>query len=72
MFKQKTSYYFKRVTGYKLWQENYHEHVLRNDEDVEKVIKYILHNPVRAGIVRNYYDYPYSGSLVIDNIRDLI
>jgi len=35
------------------------------------VIKYILNNSVRDGIVTNYSDYSYSGSFEI-NIRDFV
>lgn len=70
-FKQKSGYLYKKQIKKKLWQENYYEHVLRKDEDTMRVIKYILNNPVRAGLVENYYDYPYSGSFVKKDIKDL-
>jgi len=59
MFKQKTSYVFKRQIGRKLWQENYYEHVLRKDEDTKHVARYIFENPVRGGLVDNFIDYPF-------------
>jgi len=31
-------------------------------KDLIGVIKYILDNPVRKGIVDNYHEYPYAGS----------
>jgi len=46
----------------RLWQEGYYDRVLRNDEDTTAVAKYILENPVRAGLAENWMDYPYSGS----------
>lgn len=70
MFKQKTSYYFKQKFKRKFWQENYYEHILRKDEDTGVVAKYILENPVRKGLVRDYSAYPYSGSLMF-NIQEL-
>ena len=30
------------------------------------VANYIIHNPVRNGIVENWGDYPFSGSLVYE------
>jgi len=72
LFKQKSSYYFKKKTAKKLWQENYYEHVLRKDEDTIKVVKYILNNPVRADLVENYYEYPCSGSFAIKDLKDLL
>lgn len=31
----------------KLWQRNYHERVIRNDEELNRVREYIMHNPAR-------------------------
>ena len=46
----------------RLWQEGYHDRILRKDEDVKDIARYILENPVRAGLVRVPTDYPYLGS----------
>ena len=79
VFKQKTSFNFKnnnikKIYNYydvtRLWQENYYERVLRKEDDTIEVTKYILNNPVRKGLIENYYDYPYSGSFMID-IKEL-
>jgi putative transposase len=32
----------------RLWQRNYHEHVVRNQEDLDRIREYILDNPVRS------------------------
>src|SRR3972149_5561182 len=58
-FKQRTGYEYRRVNGNALWQKSYHDHVLRSD-DVHAVARYIVGNPVRAGIVGAAADYPYS------------
>jgi len=71
LFKQKTSYWFKRICGNKLWAPNYYEHVLRNEEDTPLVAQYIFRNPVRQGLVDDYASYPYSGSFELEDIRDL-
>ncbi len=51
-----------RVVG-PLWQDGYFERVLRSDEATEAVMAYILENPVRAGLVQNAMDYPFSWSV---------
>ncbi len=38
------------ITG-ALWQKGYHDHTLRKDEDVRAVARYIVANPLRAGLV---------------------
>ena len=42
-----------------LWAQGFHDHALRKDEDVEKVARYIIGNPVRSGLVDDPLDYPY-------------
>jgi len=42
--------------------ERFYDHILRKDEDIPKQINYILQNPVRKGLVKNWKDYPYKGS----------
>ncbi len=64
--KQRTSYRYRRQQDRALWQKGYYEHVLRDDEATLVVARYILANPVRAGIVQESHDYPFSGSLVFD------
>ncbi len=48
------------------WQRSYWDHFLRAEEDLNTVVAYVLGNPVRAGMVDDWRDYPYSGSLVFD------
>ncbi|MGY3039694.1 putative transposase [Rhodanobacter sp. TND4EL1] len=42
-----------------VWARGFHDHALRQDEDVMAAARYIVANPVRAGIVRRALDYPY-------------
>lgn len=44
----------------KLWQRSFYDHALRADEERAAVARYILENPVRAGLVRDRRAYPYS------------
>ncbi|WP_295446532.1 transposase [uncultured Thiodictyon sp.] len=41
-----------------LWEDGYFDHALRNDEDLRAVARYIVGNPLRAGLVRHVGDYP--------------
>ena len=60
--KQFSGYYYQRAFNEQLWQRYSYEHVLRESEDVFGVARYILENPVRAGLVGSVHDYPYIGS----------
>jgi putative transposase len=42
-----------------VWSRAYHDHALRRDEDVLAAARYIIANPLRAGLVRRIGDYPY-------------
>lgn len=48
-----------RQTQGALWAPAYHDHALRAEEDVQAVARYIVANPVRAGLVRRVGDYPF-------------
>jgi REP element-mobilizing transposase RayT len=70
-FKQRSAFHWKRAHGFALWERSYFERVLRKDESTVSVVRYIIDNPVRAGLVLNPGDYPYSGSGVL-GMADLI
>ena len=41
-----------------LWQRAYYDRAARKDEDVRQIARYIVANPLRAGLVRDIGDYP--------------
>jgi REP element-mobilizing transposase RayT len=43
--------------GFPVWQRGFHDHALRRDEDVVATARYVVANPVRAGLVRRLGDY---------------
>jgi REP element-mobilizing transposase RayT len=42
-----------------VWQKGYHDHALRREEDLRETARYIVANPLRAGIVKQILDYPH-------------
>jgi putative transposase len=61
--KQRAAYAFRTERGIsRAWQEGYYERVLRSDEKTDVVVRYVLDNPVRAGLVARAEDYPFSGA----------
>jgi putative transposase len=64
--KQHTEFSYRRRSRRRLWQRGYYEHAVRNHEATLAVARYILANPVRAGLVLEPRDYPFSGSLILD------
>ena len=41
-----------------VWQSGYHDHAMRRKEDLVTTARYIIANPLRAGIVKDVGDYP--------------
>jgi REP element-mobilizing transposase RayT len=70
-FKQYSGYYYTQKHHDRLWQRYGFEHVLRDEEVTIAVAKYILANPVRAGLAETVDQYPYVGSLMYE-LKDLI
>jgi REP element-mobilizing transposase RayT len=42
-----------------IWQRGFHDHALRAEEDVAAVARYIVANPLRAGLCKRIGDYPF-------------
>jgi len=42
-----------------LWQRGFYDHAIRSDEDLRAVARYIVANPLRAGLVDHLGDYPW-------------
>lgn len=42
-----------------VWDRSFHDHALRADEDVRRAARYIVANPIRAGLAESVLDYPY-------------
>lgn len=43
-----------------IWQAGYHDRALRDDARVQDAVDYCLQNPVRAGLVEDFRDYPHT------------
>ncbi|MBU2542126.1 transposase [Patescibacteria group bacterium] len=70
-FKQITGYNYKQTFKNNLWSLSFHDRVLRKEQDIKKLCRYVLKNPVRAGLVKSVLDYSYSGSFVW-RLEDLV
>lgn len=64
--KQDSGYCYSKQFHGSLWQRYEYERVLRSEELTRTVARYILENPVRAGLVSDVRDYPFVGSLRYD------
>jgi putative transposase len=60
--KQLAAVHSSRQFGVRLWQHYGYEHVLRRHEDTLAVARYIIANPLRAGLADDMFEYPFVGS----------
>jgi hypothetical protein len=45
------------------WQKDFHDHIIRMDEDLGAHVRYIAANPVRQGLVQHWREYPFTGAI---------
>lgn len=69
LFKQLTGYWFSRRWPEHKWQKDFHDTIIEDDHN--GVIRYILDNPVKAGLCTEWSEWPYTGSIGID-LQDVI
>jgi putative transposase len=62
--KQYSGFHYQQQFGTRLWQRYGFERGVRDSEQTFAVARYILENPVRAGLVATIEEYPFAGSLV--------
>jgi putative transposase len=61
--KQYSGYCYPRAFGgRKLWQHGKHDHIIRDRVDLLDRLRYVVYNPVVAGLVTRPEDYPFLGS----------
>lgn len=44
----------------KFWQHESYDHYVRNEEELGRIIAYILHNPVKAGLAKEWTDWKFT------------
>ena len=65
-FKGRSSAVLRKQGFEEAWQKGFYEHILRTGEDRSSVAAYIFENPVRDGLVKDRFDWPFSGSFVFE------
>ena len=65
MLKQALAKHIALARTSPIWQRGFFDHLLRSDEKYTQKWNYVRENPVRAGLVTNAEDWPYSGEIVL-------
>ena len=57
--KSRASRLINRASGRhgRMWQDGFHDHAVRKEEDLADIARYVVANPLRAGLVRKIGDY---------------
>ncbi len=50
---------FSQKVNQRVWNEGFFDHAIRQDEDLANIARYIVANPLRAGLVNKVGDYPH-------------
>jgi putative transposase len=72
--KQYSGFHYRATFGQRLWQRYGYERTLRSDEAASSVARYILENPLRAGLVERVVDFPFLGSntYTVDQVLEAV
>jgi putative transposase len=55
-----------RSISMKIWQKGFYDHGIRSDESLIRTARYIVANPLRAGLVNKIGDYPHWDSVWLE------
>ena len=59
-----------RGRGGTVWMPGFHDHALRHERDILPSARYIVANPLRAGLVDRLGRYPYWDAVWLDAAKD--
>ncbi len=45
--------------GESIWQRGFHDRAIRKEDDISQAARYLVANPLRAGLVQDIRHYPY-------------
>ena len=66
--KGRSSFEINRARGMRgcVWQPRFHDRALRSDEQVGAVARYVVCNPIRAGLVSRLHEYSLWDAVWVD------
>jgi putative transposase len=73
-FKAATTKYFRERQQHLqavVWQRNYYEHVIRNDEELQRIREYIVNNPTQWALDRENPEKGVNQYAPTDGIEDI-
>ncbi|MGR6874140.1 REP-associated tyrosine transposase [Pseudomonas sp. HK3] len=63
---QRVKSLFTKYSGLNVWNVGFYDHAIRTDEALIDVARYIVANPLRAGLCESIKEYPYWDSVWLE------
>ncbi len=62
LLKGRTGHLCQKVLGQhgRFWSRESYDHVVRDEREFARILEYIVNNPVKAGLVTDWQDWPYT------------
>jgi len=54
----------------RVWQAGYHDRAVRREEDLRELGRYVVANPLRAGLCRHVCEYPFWDAVWLDGAAE--
>ncbi len=72
LLKGRTGHACQKLLGQsgRFWGRESYDHVVRSNDEFQRILFYIVNNPVKAGLVDRWQDWPYT--FVAQSYRDLL
>lgn len=65
-FKSWTTRQWQRQSGQpRLWDRSFYDHGIRKTENMDHLVRYVTENPVRRGLVADWWSYPWTGGSLV-------
>lgn len=65
-FKARSGLWFNTSRTNIRWHSDYHDRVIRDARELLNLAQYIVANPIRAGLAREWDEYPFTGSIGVE------
>lgn len=62
---------FERGT-HRVWAPGFHDRALRSGDDLRRAARYVVSNPLRAGLVHDIRRYPYWDAVWLGEVGDVV
>ncbi|MBI1938487.1 MAG: transposase [Ignavibacteriales bacterium] len=53
-----------------VWQPESYDHVIRDEDEYFNIIRYILDNPIKAGLIDNWFEW--KGTFISDYLKEML